>query len=72
MIAPVLEWVDTDQALAFAINQTEYRRGDQIKTLEHALIEALHHGDVRARIRRRSKNENSNDNDNWKNLNKDF
>ncbi len=72
MIAPVLEWVDTDEALAIAVNQTALRRGDQMEKLELALIEALHHGDVRARFRRRSKNENPNDNDNWKNLDKDF
>ncbi len=72
MIAPVLEWVDTDEALAIAVNQTALRRGDQMEKLELALIEALHHGDIRARFRRRSKNENPNDNDNWKNLDKDF
>ena len=72
MIAPVLEWVETDSALAFAVNTTELRRGDQMEKLERALIEALHHGDVRARIRQRSKNENPNVNDDWKNLDRDF
>ncbi len=72
MIAPVLEWVDTDDALAFAVTQSAHFDGDQMDRLELALIEALHHGDIRARFRHRSKNENSSDNNNWKNRDKDF
>ena len=72
MIVPVLGWVDTDEAFAIAINRTSLRREDQMKKLERALIEALHHGCIRARSRRRPNNEDPSDNDKWKNLHKDF
>ena len=72
MIAPVLDWVDIGEAFAIAINQTALRREDQMEKLERALIEALHHGDIRARSRRWPKHEDPSDNDKWKNLDKDF
>ena len=72
MTAPVLDWVELNEAFAIAIDRTGLRRGDQMEIVERAMIGALHYGDIRSRSCRRPKHEDPSNNDKWKNQDKDF